>query len=155
MNRRTFVITAAGLLAAPLAAWAQPAGKVFEVGLLTLSTFGPKGVSRSFIDAMRELNYVEGRNPVPRRASAEFKLDRLPGLAADLVQARMDVIVTTSTPETLAAKRATSTIPIVMIVVPDPVEQGLVASLARPGGNVTGLTSMVPGFSQKSSSLST
>jgi ABC-type uncharacterized transport system substrate-binding protein len=80
---------------------------------------------------MRELNYVEGRNLIVRRAFADGQADRMPGLVADLVQAKVDVIVTTSTLETLAAKRATATIPIVMTVVPDPVEQGLVASLAR------------------------
>src|SRR5437667_519583 len=98
---------------------------------------------------MREPNYVEGRNLIVRRAFADGKTDRLPDLAADLVQAKVDVIVLTSTLETLAAKRATSTIPIVMTVAPDPVEEGLVASLARPGGNVTGLTSVIPGISQK------
>src|SRR4029453_17608600 len=100
-------------------------------------------------EAMRELNYVEGRNLNVRRAFADGVADRLPDLVADLVQAKVDVIVVTSTLETLAAKRATSTIPIVMTVAPDPVGEGLVASLARPGGNVTGLTSVVPGISQK------
>src|SRR5437899_1773643 len=98
---------------------------------------------------MRELNYVEGRNLVVRLAFAEGQPERLPSLIADLMEAKVDVIVTTATQETKAAKRATSTIPIVMTVAPDPVEQGLVASLARPGGNVTGLTSMAPGTSQK------
>jgi putative tryptophan/tyrosine transport system substrate-binding protein len=92
---------------------------------------------------------VEGRNLIVRRAFAEGNEDRLPSLVADLVQAKVDVVVTTSTLETMAAKQATSTIPIVMTVAPDPVEQGLVASLAHPGGNVTGLTSMAPGTSQK------
>ncbi len=98
---------------------------------------------------MRELNYEEGRNLVVRLAFAEGRPERLPSLIADLMEAQVDVIVTTATRETMAAKRATSTIPIVMTVAPDPVEQGLVASLAHPGGNVTGLTSMAPGTSQK------
>jgi ABC-type uncharacterized transport system substrate-binding protein len=98
---------------------------------------------------MRELNYVEGRNLVIRPAFGDGKQERLPALGADLVSAKVDVIVTTGGPATVAAQRATSWIPIVMMVVSDPVAQGLVASLARPGGNVTGLTSLVPGLSQK------
>jgi putative ABC transport system substrate-binding protein len=86
---------------------------------------------------------------VVRQAFAAGKREALPGLVAGLVKTPVDVIITTSNPETLAAKRATSTIPIVMTVVLDPVRQGLVVSLARPGGNVTGLTSLVPGLSQK------
>jgi putative ABC transport system substrate-binding protein len=107
------------------------------------------GFWQRFLEAMRELNYVEGRNLIVRRAFAEGNDDLLPSLVADLVQAKVDAIVTTSTLETRAAKQATTTIPIVMTVAPDPVEQGLVASLAHPGGNVTGLTSMAPGTSQK------
>ena len=98
---------------------------------------------------MRERNYVEGRNLVVKHASALGRAERLADLARDLVEGRVDVIVTTSTRETQAAKKATSTIPIVMTIPPDPVEQGLVASLARPGGNVTGLTNLVPGLRQK------
>ena len=89
------------------------------------------------------------RNLVVRQAVLEGKADRLQSVIADLVQAKVDVIVTTSTLETRAAKSMTSAIPIVMTLVPDPVEQGLVTSLARPGGNVTGLTSLAPGSSQK------
>jgi putative tryptophan/tyrosine transport system substrate-binding protein len=103
----------------------------------------------NLLEAMRTLNYVEGENLVVKLGLAEGRPERLPGLIADLIQAKVDVIVTTSTLETQAAKKATSTIPIVMTVVPDPVEQGLVKSLARPGGNVTGLTTLAPGTSQK------
>ena len=103
----------------------------------------------NLLEAMRTLNYVEGQNLVVKLGLAEGRPERLPGLIADLIQAKVDVIVTTSTLETQAAKKATSTIPIVMTVVPDPVEQGLVKSLARPGGNVTGLTTLAPGTSQK------
>ena len=152
MDRRTFVGTVVTtLLWTPFAAEAQEAGRVYRVGFLSLGTFTvpPSGISAGFMPAMRELNYVEGRNLVVTRASADGEVDRLPGLVADLVQAKVDVIVTTSTAETLAAKRATSTIPIVMTLAPDPVEKGLVASLARPGGNVTGLTSVVPGITEK------
>jgi ABC-type uncharacterized transport system substrate-binding protein len=143
---------ALALIVPPLAAEAQPAGKVYQVGLVSIGA-GPAGARtplwQAFVDAMRDLNYVEGRNLVLRQAFAEGKAERLPGLIADLVQARVDVIVTSSGGEALAAKRATSTTPIVMTVAPDPVGQGLVTSLARPGGNVTGLTSLVPGISEK------
>jgi putative ABC transport system substrate-binding protein len=98
---------------------------------------------------MRELNYVEGRNLVMKRAAAGGRPERLAGLADDLVRTPVDVIVTTSWRETQAAMHATSTIPIVMTFAPDPVGQGLVMSLARPGGNVTGLTNLVPGLRQK------
>jgi putative tryptophan/tyrosine transport system substrate-binding protein len=144
------VILALSLLATPFAARAQETGRVYQVGLLTLGTDPMRsGFWQRFLEAMRELNYVEGRNLIVRRAFAEGNDDLLPSLVADLVQAKVDAIVTTSTPETRAAKQATTTIPIVMTVAPDPVEQGLVASLAHPGGNVTGLTSMAPGTSQK------
>ena len=144
------VILTVGLFAVPFVIEAQQAGMVYQVGLLTLGSDPTRsGFWQKFLEAMRELNYVEGRNLIVRRAFADGRGDRLPGLVADLVRAKVDVIVTTSTQETAAAKRASSTIPIVMTVAPDPVEQGLVASLARPGGNVTGLTSMAPGASQK------
>jgi putative ABC transport system substrate-binding protein len=98
---------------------------------------------------MRELGYVEGRNLSLKRAVAAGRPERLAGLADDLVRAQVDVIVTTSWRETQAAMQATSTIPIVMTFAPDPVGQGLVTTLARPGGNVTGLTNLVPGLRQK------
>jgi putative ABC transport system substrate-binding protein len=152
MGRRTFIGAVAGsLVVAAFRSTAQQGERIYQVGILSLGTFSasPAGISAGFIPAMRELNYVEGRNLVVKRASAEFKIDRLPSLAADLVQAKVDVIVTTSTAETLAAKSATSVIPIVMTLAPDPVENGLVTSLARPGGNVTGLMSVVPGITEK------
>jgi putative ABC transport system substrate-binding protein len=151
MDRRTFLGNlAGGLLAAPLAAGAQPAGRVYQVGTVSLGAPPTRpGIFHALDEALREQNYVEGRNLVVRRAFAEGNVDRLREIVAEFVKANVDVIVTTSTPETLAAKMATSTIPIVMTLAPDPVEQGLVASLARPGGNVTGLTSLTPGTSQK------
>jgi putative ABC transport system substrate-binding protein len=151
MNRRRFFNSlGVAALSAPLVAEAQQAGKLYQVGFVTLGPQPMKGgLWQSFIEAMRELNYVEGRNLLARLAIAEGNTDRMRDLIADLVQAKVDVIVTTSSQETLAVKRATSTIPIVMTLAPDPVEQGLVASLARPGGNVTGLTSQVPAISQK------
>jgi putative ABC transport system substrate-binding protein len=150
VDRRVFVAGTLALLAAPLGAQAQSAGGVYRIGLLTLGSDPTRsGFWQKFLQAMRELNYVEGHNLEVKRAFADGRTDRLPGLVNDLMRAHVDVIVTTSTPETLAGKRATSTIPIVMTVAPDPVEQGLVMSLARPGGNVTGLTSMAPGTHQK------
>jgi putative ABC transport system substrate-binding protein len=153
MNRRAFVTMVGGsILATPLAAAAQPVARVYAVGLLGIGSPGEDLSTnwwKPFLDAMRELNYVEGRNLVVKRASAKGHAERLADLARDLVHGHVDVIVTTSTRETQAAKQATSTIPIVMTFPPDPVEQGLVASLARPGGNVTGLTNLVPGLRQK------
>jgi putative ABC transport system substrate-binding protein len=119
MDRRAFVAGTLGVLAAPLAGWAQQGERAHHIGLLTLGA-DPTGSKfwQKFLQAMRELNYVEGRNLIVRRAFADGKADRLPGLVADLVQVPVDVMVTTSTQETLAAKRATSTIPIVTSVVP-------------------------------------
>ena len=151
MQRRTFLAGLGSVFIAPLAGEAQQAGKVYQIGVVSTAV-APGHLTvlwRAFFEAMRELNYVEGRNLVVRQAFAAGKREALPGLVADLVKTPVDVIVTTSTPETLVAKRATSTIPIVMTVVLDPVREGLVVSLARPGGNVTGLTSLVPGLSQK------
>jgi putative ABC transport system substrate-binding protein len=140
----------AGLLAAPLAAEAQQAGRVYQVGLVSVGTDPARPVAwEPFLDGMRALNYVEGQNLAVKRAFAGGRSERLPGLVADLVRAKVDVIVTTGTRETLAAKQATASIPIVMTVVPDPVAQGFVASLSKPGGNVTGLTNLVPGLTQK------
>ena len=152
MDRRAFISAmGANLLAVAIDAEAQQPGRVYQVGYVTLGAPPPwrSRLLDAFIDAMRERNYVEGLNLVVRGAFADGKPDRLPGLVAELVQAKVDVIVTSATAETLAAKSATSTIPIVMTLAPDPVEQGLVASLARPGGNVTGLTNLSVGVSQK------
>jgi putative ABC transport system substrate-binding protein len=129
---------------------AQQTGRVYRVGFLSLGARPTQhGLWKTLLDALRERNYVEGQNLIVRLALAEGRPERLPSLVAELMRAKVDVIVTTSTQETLAAKKATSTVPIVMTLVPDPVEQGLVASLARPGNNVTGLTTMAPGTSQK------
>jgi putative ABC transport system substrate-binding protein len=145
------VIFAACLGLAPLATRAQQAGKVYTIGTLSIGFRDSTQPDwwKPFIDAMRELNYVEGRNLVMKRAAAGGRPERLAGLADDLVRTPVDVIVTTSWRETQAAMHATSTIPIVMTFAPDPVGQGLVMSLARPGGNVTGLTNLVPGLRQK------
>ncbi len=151
MERRAFIsgITL-GLLAAPLAAGAQPAGKVSTVGVLSIGTDpAQSGPWQPFLDAMRELGYVEGRNLVVKRAFANGQTERLAGLVAELVGTRVDVIVTTGSRETRAVQKATATIPVVMTLVVDPVAEGFAKSLAQPGKNVTGVTSLVPGLTQK------
>ncbi len=129
------VILPLALLAMPLAAGAQ-AGRVYRVGYLTAGD----GVEEAFRRTLRGFGYVEGQNLVIEGRFAQRRLDRLPDLAADLVRANVDVIVTITTPAALAAKKATQTIPIVMGGIARPVELGLIESLARPGGNVTGVT---------------
>jgi ABC-type uncharacterized transport system substrate-binding protein len=137
VDRRPFLLTSlAGVLAAPLAAEGQPE-KVHRIGVLAGGS--PPSHRGPLTDALRELGYVEGRNLVIEGRYAEGRPERLPGLAAELVRLRVDVLVTFATPATMAAKAATATIPIVMTDVGDPVAGGLVATLARPGGNVTGL----------------
>ncbi len=137
-TRRAFLGTlAGGLLATPLAANAQQVGKVYRIGLLSPTTPQALGV-QGFREGLRALGYVEGHNIVVEHRAAEGRFDRLPELAAELVRLRVDVIVAVVTQASLAAKNATKTIPIVMLAVGDPVGAGLVASLAQPGGNVTG-----------------
>ena len=140
MKRREFITLLCGAAAVrPLSA--QPSGKVYRIGYLGVSSYA--GVRRQ-VDAMRtglrQLGYEEGKNIVIDYRWADGRFERLPELAAELVKLNVDVIVTGSTPGALAAKQATSTIPIVMHNVGDPVASGLAASLARPGGNLTGLT---------------
>ena len=149
MDRRIFFAgTGALLLVAPLACEAQRAGKVYRVGLLSAglsSELGQQGTPvQSFLQGLRDLGYVEGRSLVMEYRWAEGHPDRLPELATELVRAHIDVIVTAGTPATYAAMQATKTIPIVFGSAGAVVEKGIVASLARPGGNVTGLTFQVP-----------
>src|SRR5215813_1515673 len=140
MNRRAFLTGLGGsLLATPLAAEAQQAGKVWRIGFLQPGS-SPANSKGSFHQGLRDLGYVEGRVFVMEYRWAEGHEDRLPALAADLVRARVDVIVTGGTPATYAAMQATKTIPIVVGAAGAVVEKGIVASLARPGGNVTGVT---------------
>jgi ABC-type uncharacterized transport system substrate-binding protein len=149
------VVLTLGLILAPLAAEAQPAGKVPRVAYLTPWSDSDPGRQRgleAFRQGLRDLGYVEGQNIAIESRSAEGKDDRLPALAADLVRSKVDVIVATSGAATKAAQQATRTIPIVMSLVNDPVGSGLVASLARPGGNVTGLTIMAPDLMAKPAS---
>ncbi len=131
--------TGAILLAAPLAAEAQPAGKVPRIGFLHIAPrSAPFG--KAFERKLRELGYVEGQNVAIEFRTSEERVDKLPGLAAELVGLKVDVIVTATEPAARAVKGATSTIPIVMVGINyDPIALGYVASLARPGGNVTGV----------------
>jgi putative ABC transport system substrate-binding protein len=144
-TRRTFLGTlAGGLLVAPLAVRAQPTQKVPRIGWLggpTRETAQP--FVQPFLQGLRDLGWVEGQNIVIEWRFAGGRAERLPELAAELVRLRVDLIVVPSTPTALAAKNATSTIPLVTVGGGDPVGLGLVASLARPGGNITGLTSNV------------
>jgi putative ABC transport system substrate-binding protein len=142
ITRRDFIGTLAGsLLAAPHAAAAQQVGKVYRIGFLSPGP-GPSSSTEAFRQGLRELGYVEGRNLSIEYRWAAGKVERLPELAKELVLLKVNIIVASSTPTIEAAKRATSTIPIVMVAVADPVGSGLVDGLARPGGNVTGLSLM-------------
>jgi len=138
---------ALGILLAPLTAEAQPAGKVYRIGYLgtepvTTPTVAP--VWGAFIEGLRELGWVEGQNITIELRFSEGKMERLPDLAAELVHLNVDLIVAAAARPPVAAKQATRTIPIVMTNMGDPVGTGLVASLARPGGNVTGLSLLTP-----------
>src|SRR5258706_382148 len=144
MNRRAFLTTlSGGLLAAPLAAQAQPAAKVYRIGFLGNSTPALEAnLVGPFREGLRDLNYVEGRNIVIEYRWAEGQYERFPVLIAELLARKVDVIVTAGTPATQAVKRATTSVPLVMVAIGDPVTTGIVASLRRPGGNITGLTSI-------------
>ena len=145
MDRRTFInIVAAGLAIARSAAEAQQASKVARIGFLATNLAVIPHLRDAFLQGLRDLGYVEGRNVVIEYRDAEGKLERFPALVAELVALKVDVIVAPATPATVAAKQATKTIPIVFAVVSDPVTSGLVTSLARPGGNVTGLSVLEP-----------
>jgi putative ABC transport system substrate-binding protein len=144
MERRTFIgVIAGGLLAAPLAAEAQQAAKVPRIGFLGNSTAALEAnLVGPFREGLRELGYVEGRNILIEYRWAEGKYERFPALIAELIVLKVEVIVTAGTPASLAVKKATTSIPLVMVAVGDPIGAGLVASLARPGGSITGLTSI-------------
>ena len=135
------VIVALGVLVAPLAAEAQPAGRVYRVGILGMQ-FGPEDPPfwEALRAGLREHGYVEGRNLALEFSWAEGKRERLPALAAELIGLPVDVILVALDETALVAQAATRTIPVVFIALTDPVRRGLVASLARPGGNLTGLT---------------
>ena len=145
MNRRDAVVAlvALGAAAGSRASLAQPQGKVWRVGILSPTSASlSSSNTNAFLKGMRELGYIEGRNLVVEGRFADGRLERLPGLAAELVQLKVDVIVVQSSPAISAAQKATTTIPIVMTSAGDPVRSGFVKSLARPGGNITGLSIM-------------
>ena len=144
IGRREFILALGGAAAWPLAARAQQA-KAAIIGLLGTGTAAAQSQwTAAFVQRMRELGWVEGRNLAIEYRWAEGRTERLAELANDLVRLKVDVVVTHNTPGPLAAKQATSTIPIVFATAGDPVGTGIVASLARPGGNVTGLSSQTP-----------
>ena len=151
MARNTVVALLVGLaLASVRLAEAQQAGKIFRIGFLDPSTASGSAVLlEAFRQELSKLGWIEGKNITIEYRFAEQKPERLPELAADLVRLKVDLIVVSGTPAALAAKKATTTIPIVMTNAGDPVGAGLVASLARPGGNVTGFSSLASELNTK------
>jgi putative ABC transport system substrate-binding protein len=152
MRRRDFIMLVSGAVAAwPLAAWAQQlTDKVWRVGML--ETAPPEASAANmaaFLKGLRELGYVVGQNLTIEYRSSDGHNERLPDLASDLVRLNVDLIVLRGTPQAVAVKNATSTIPVVMATVADPVGSGIIASLAKPGGNITGLSSFVTELSGK------
>jgi putative ABC transport system substrate-binding protein len=131
---------ALGLLMAPLATDARPAGKVARIGMLTPASETSTPAFEAFRQGLRELGWVERQNLAIEWRLAEGRPDRFPALAAQLVSLPVDLIVTDTSTADKAAQRATTTIPIVMVTSADPVPRGLATSLARPGGNITGVT---------------
>jgi len=150
-QRRFVLALIAGALAAPLASFAQQPARIARIGFLHSAS--PEGVGdvhlQAFRDGLRELGYVEGKNLQLELRWGEGKLERLPALAVELVVAKVDIIVAVTSPSVAAADQATRTIPIVMPLSSDPVGNGLVASLAHPGGNITGLSQMAPELGEK------
>jgi putative tryptophan/tyrosine transport system substrate-binding protein len=142
MKRRQFItLLGAAAAARPLGALAQPAGRVWRIGVLELTSATLNAANLEALrKGLRELGYVEGRNLAIDYRSADGRSDRFADLAAGLVRDKVDVIVTRGTPAVMAAKDATASIPIVMAASGDPLRTGVVAGLARPGGNVTGLS---------------
>ena len=135
LQRRHFLIGAVALFAAPFAVEAQRAGGIARIGFLSFDRAGNPRSPEAFVQGLRDLGYAEGRNIVIEYRDADGKTERLPALAAELVALNVDVIVAPSLLAALAVRQATGTIPILFAGVADPVTDGLVASLARPGGN--------------------
>jgi putative tryptophan/tyrosine transport system substrate-binding protein len=151
MRRREFIATLVCAAVSSVAAHAQQTGKVYSIGFLTV---GASGVNNTpglpaFVNGLQQLGWIEGKNVVIEYRYAENRLNRLSELAAELARLNVDVIVAAGTLAPLAAKRATATIPIVMTSAGDPLGTGLVASLARPVGNITGLSLMSPEIAAK------
>jgi putative ABC transport system substrate-binding protein len=144
IRRRDFIaLLGSGAIACPLLAHSQQS-RPSRIGALVLTSSDAKSLGDELREGLRELGYVEGRNFAFEFRSADGDADRLPDLAAELVRLQVDVIVAAYTPCALAAKRATTSIPIVMAAVADPIGAGLVQSLARPGGNISGFSNMAP-----------
>jgi putative tryptophan/tyrosine transport system substrate-binding protein len=144
MKRREFITLVGGTVAAwPFAARAQQAGKQPTIGFLGAAPSIESQRIAAFVQRLRELGWIDGRNLAIEYRWAEGRNERYTEIAAELVRLKVDVIVTVATPATLAAKQATTVIPIVFLTASDPVGTGLVASLARPGGNVTGLANQI------------
>ena len=151
-NRRKLVIAlGASALTAPLCSFAQPqAARTFRLGVLFAGTLASSETYfRAFFESLASLGYVEGKNLLVERRFADGRIDRLDVLAAELVAAKVDVIYAPPTPAVLAAMKASTTIPIVFSIPPDPIGTGLVKSLARPGGNATGLSTLGSGLVPK------
>jgi putative ABC transport system substrate-binding protein len=154
MKRREFITLIGGAAAAawPLSVNAQPSAKIPRIGLMvTGSLESPEARVQldAFRQGLRQLGYMEGRNIAIEYRGADARIERFPNLAAELVRLEVDLIFAANTPAALAARQATTTIPIVAAVMGDPVEDGLVASLAQPGGNITGLTFLAPELTAK------
>lgn len=145
---RVIVITMT-LMGFGVVAEAQQPAKFPRIGLLTFTAPPPRSSPTPFEEGLRQLGYVEGQNITIERRYASGKMDRLPGLAVELVRLPLDVLITNSFPAALAAKQATTTIPIVVMGAGDPVATGLVASFARPGGNITGVSAQETDLSGK------
>src|SRR5262245_28854760 len=144
MKRREFITLLSAAVAWPLGASAQQAAKVPRIGYLAGNLADNPHLPEAFRQGMRDLGYIEGRNLTIEYRDAAGKYERLPALAAELVTLKVDVILAGGTLQPLAAKQATRTIPIVFAGAGDPVGSGLVTSLARPEGNVTGLSVLSP-----------
>jgi putative ABC transport system substrate-binding protein len=148
MRRRAFIAGLGGAVAWPMVARAQQ--KIFRIGGLSAGgDYTAESFWTAFIDALRQSGWIEGKNLIYEHRFANNRLDQLPDLANQLIALNVDIIVAGGTLAPLAAKRATSTIPIVMTSAGDPLGSGLVTSLARPGGNVTGLSGMAPDLGGK------
>src|SRR5262249_5286291 len=151
VSRREFITLLGGAASAwPLAARTQQIGKIYRIGFLANDPAIPtQPVGQAFLDGLREDGFTEGKNIVIERRFAEGRLDRYADLVTELLRLEVDVLVTSAEQATLAAKRATTRSPIVMMNVSAPLGQGIVASLARPAGNITGFTNMEPTMAGK------
>jgi putative ABC transport system substrate-binding protein len=155
VKRRAFIAALGGAAAWSIAARAQRPGKVARIGFLGAASASAYARQvEGFRSGLRDLSYIEGSNIVIVYRWAEGKYERIPELAASLVRSNVDVIVTHGTPGTLAARRATTRVPIVVASIGDPIATGVIASVARPGGNITGLSWFGPQLEAKRSSCS-